>query len=102
MTTKIRINDEWITLLANTASITDRMAIIEQRLDELAGAMEFLQQAIAPSTNVASVEPKEKSDLEIFEQNIDDSIKGYIDLDLIPEPRYKIGVFDDDNWFNLQ
>ena len=99
MITKIRINDEWITLLANTASITDRMAIIEQRLDELTGAIEFLQQAIAPSTNVASVEPKEKSDLEIL-NTIDDSIKNnYIDLDDIANGK-ELWEPHDANWWN--
>ena len=95
MTTKIRINDEWITLLSNAASITDRMAIIEQRLDELTGAIEFLQQAIAPSTNVASVEPKEKSDLEIL-NTIDDNL--FIDLEKVNET--KLWEPYDKDWWN--
>ncbi len=76
--------------------------VLETLINDLKAQYEGTPSALRPETDVTPVEPKEKSDLKIFEQNIDDSIKGYIDLDLIPEPRYKIGVFDDDNWFNLQ
>lgn len=96
MATKIRINDEWVTLLTNAeSSITGRMAIMEQRLDELTRIIESLQQDIAPSTNVESVKSKEKSDLEIL-NTIDDN--SFIDLEKINET--KLWEPYDEDWWN--
>ena len=79
-----------------------RFSDMEANLTALSAALSRLDSQLRPETNVASVEPKEKSDLEIFEPNIDDDIKHYVDLDLITEPNYRIGIFDDDNWYDLQ
>lgn len=96
MATKIRINNEWVTLLTSAeSSITGRMAIMEQRLDELTRIIESLQQDIAPSTNVKSVKSKEKSDLEIL-NTIDDN--SFIDLEKINET--KLWEPYDEDWWN--
>lgn len=78
------------------------MNMLETIINDLQTRYECDSNALRPETNVAPVEPKEKSDLEIFEPNIDDDIKHYVDLDLITEPNYRIGIFDDDNWYDLQ
>lgn len=52
-----------------------RFSDMEANLTALSDALSRLDSQLRPETNVASVEPKEKSDLEIFEQNIDDEDK---------------------------
>lgn len=75
---------------------------LETVINDLSFKYEATASQLRPETNATPVEPKEKSDLEIFEPNIDDDIKHYIDLDLITKPNYRIGIFDDDNWYDLQ
>lgn len=75
---------------------------LETVINDLSFKYEATASQLRPETDATPVEPKEKSDLEIFEPNIDDDIKHYVDLDLITEPNYRIGIFDDDNWYNLQ
>ena len=79
-----------------------RFSDMEANLTALSAALDRLDSQLQPATDATPVEPKEKSDLEIFEPNIDDDIKHYVDLDLITEPNYRIGIFDDDNWYDLQ
>lgn len=50
-------------------------------------------------TEEKPVEPKEKCDLEIFEQNIDNEIKNYIDLDDIANGKELWEPYDA-NWWN--
>ena len=78
------------------------MNMLEIIINDLKAQYEVTASQLRPETNATPVEPKEKSDLEIFEPNIDDDIKHYVDLDLITEPNYRIGIFDDDNWYDLQ
>ena len=88
-----------------TLLISDLRADVESlksSLEDLITSISQLKAVLEPKADASTENPKEKADLEIFEQNIEERTKDYIDLDLIPEPRYKIGVFDDDNWYNLQ
>ena len=85
--------------------ISDLRADVESlksSLEDLITSISQLKAMLEPEADASTENPKEKADLEIFEQNIEEQHKGYIDLDLIQEPEYKIGVFDDDNWYNLQ
>lgn len=88
----------------NTLLISDLRADVESlksSLEDLMTSISQLKAVLEPKADASTENPKEKADLEIFEPNIDDDMKHYVDLDLITEPRYKIGVFDDDNWYNL-
>lgn len=76
-----------------------RFSDMEANLNALSAALDKLDSALRPETDVAPVEPKEKSDLEIFEQNIDDSIKNYIDLDEIANGKELWEPYDA-NWWN--
>lgn len=77
-----------------------RFSDMEANLTALSAALDRLDSQLRPETNIASVEPKEKSDLEIFEQNIDDSIKNnYIDLDDIANGKELWEPYDA-NWWN--
>lgn len=76
-----------------------RFSDMEANLTALSAALDRLDSALRPETDVAPVEPKEKSDLEIFEQNIDDSIKHYIDLDEIANGKELWEPYDA-NWWN--
>ena len=85
--------------------ISDLRADVESLrscLEDLMASISQLKAVLEPEADASTENPKEKADLEIFEQNIEEQHKSYIDLDLIQEPGYKIGVFDDDNWYNLQ
>ena len=73
--------------------------MLETVINDLKTQYECDSNALRPETNVAPVEPKEKSDLEIFEQNIDDSIKNYIDLDEIANGKELWEPYDA-NWWN--
>jgi hypothetical protein len=74
--------------------------MLETMINDLKVQYEETSNALCPETNVASVEPKEKSNLEIFEQNIDDSIKNnYIDLDDIANGKELWEPYDA-NWWN--
>jgi hypothetical protein len=76
------------------------MNMLETIIKDLKAQYECDSSALRPETNVAPVEPKEKSDLEIFEQNIDDSIKNnYIDLDDIANGKELWEPYDA-NWWN--
>lgn len=89
----------------NTLLISDLRADVESLrscLEDLVASISQLKAVLEPEADASTENPKEKADLEIFEPNIDNDMKHYVDLDLITEPRYKIGVFDDDNWYNLQ
>ena len=91
--------------LDNTLLISDLRADVESlrsSLEDLIASISQLRAVLEPKADALTENPKEKADLEIFEQNIEEQHKSYIDLDLIQEPEYKIGVFDDDNWYNLQ
>ena len=94
-------SDSLVHLVTRLREHSQQMSEISARLNALEEALDRFSQ-LHPETDVAPVEPKEKSDLEIFEPNIDDDIKHYVDLDLITEPNYRIGIFDDDNWYDLQ
>lgn len=88
-----------------TLLISDLRADVESLrscLEDLVASISQLKAVLEPEADASTENPKEKANLEIFEPNIDDDMKHYVDLDLITEPRYKIGVFDDDNWYNLQ
>lgn len=74
-------SDSLTYLVTRLREHSQQMSEISARLNALEEALDRFSQ-LQPETDVAPVEPKEKSDLEIFEQNIDDSIKNnYIDLD---------------------
>ena len=74
--------------------------VLETLINDLKAQYEGTNSALRPETDVAPVEPKEKSDLEIFEQNIDDSIKNnYIDLDEIANGKELWEPYDA-NWWN--
>ena len=61
--------------------------------------IEELRLAIAPSTNAEIVEPKEKSDLEIFEPIDEIKVKNiFIDLDEVENE--KLWEPYDENWWN--
>ena len=76
------------------------MNMLETIINDLKAQYEGTSCALRPETDVAPVEPKEKSDLEIFEQNIDDSIKNnYIDLDEIANGKELWEPYDA-NWWN--
>lgn len=75
---------------------------LQVALNDLNSKCEQKFSQLRPETDDIFVLPKQNSDLEISEQNIDDRTNNYIDLDLITDSNYKIGVFDDDNWYNLQ
>ena len=76
------------------------MNMLETIINDLQVQYECNSNALRPETNDAPVEPKEKSDLEIFEQNIDDSIKNnYIDLDDIANGKELWEPYDA-NWWN--
>ena len=68
-------------------------------LIDLKAQYECDSSALRPETDVAPVEPKEKSGLEIFEQNIDNNIKHYIDLDDIANGKELWEPYDA-NWWN--
>ena len=75
------------------------MNILETMMNDLKTQYEGTHSALRPETNVTPVEPKEKSDLEIFEQNIDDSIKNnYIDLDDLANGKELWEPYDKDWW----
>jgi hypothetical protein len=73
--------------------------MLETIINDLKVQYEETHSALRPETDVAPVEPKEKCDLEIFEQNIDNEIKNYIDLDDIANGK---GIWElyDENWWN--
>ena len=73
--------------------------MLETIINDLKAQYEETSNALRPETDVVPVEPKEKSDLEIFEQNIDDSIKNYIDLDEIANGKELWEPYDA-NWWN--
>lgn len=74
--------------------------MLETMINDLKAQYEGTSNALRPETDVTPVEPKEKSDLEIFEQNIDDSIKNnYIDLDDIVNVKGMWELYDE-NWWN--
>ena len=75
------------------------MNMLETVINDLQTRYECDSNALRPETNVAPVEPKEKSDLEIFEQNIDNNIKHYIDLDDIANGKELWEPYDA-NWWN--
>ena len=75
------------------------MNMLETVINDLQARYECDSNALRPETNVAPVEPKEKSDLEIFEQNIDDSIKNYIDLYEVANGKELWEPYDA-NWWN--
>ena len=75
------------------------MNMLETIINDLQTRYECDSNALRPETNVAPVEPKEKSDLEIFEQNIDDSIKNYIDLYEVANGKELWKPYDA-NWWN--
>ena len=75
------------------------MNMLETIINDLKAQYECDSSALRPETNVAPVEPKEKSDLEIFEQNIDDSINNYIDLYDIANGKELWEPYDA-NWWN--
>ena len=76
-----------------------RFSDMEANLTALSAALSRLDSTLRPETDVTPVEPKEKSDLEIFEQNIDDSIKNnYIDLDDIANGKELWEPYDADWW----
>ena len=100
-----KISEAECKIFDNTLLISDLRADVESLrscLEDLVASISQLKAVLEPEADASTENPKEKADLEIFEQNIEERAKDYIDLDLIPEPRYKIGVFDDDNWYNLQ
>ena len=74
--------------------------VLETLINDLKAQYEGTNNALRPETDATPVEPKEKSDLEIFEQNIDDSIKNnYIDLDEIANGKELWEPYDA-NWWN--
>jgi hypothetical protein len=76
------------------------MNMLETIINDLKAQYEGTPSALRPETDVAPVEPKEKSDLENFEQNIDYSIKNnYIDLDDIANGKELWEPYDA-NWWN--
>ena len=75
------------------------MNMLETVINDLQAQYECDSNALRPETNVAPVESKEKSDLEIFEQNIDNNIKHYIDLDDIANGKELWEPYDA-NWWN--
>lgn len=100
-----KISEAECKIFDNTLLISDLRADVESLrscLEDLVASISQLKAVLEPEADASTENPKEKADLEIFEPNIDDDMKHYVDLDLITEPRYKIGVFDDDNWYNLQ
>lgn len=87
-------------LSEQTLQMKLHMNMLETVINDLQTRYECDSNALRPETNVAPVEPKEKSDLEIFEQNIDDSIKNnYIDLDDIANGKELWEPYDA-NWWN--
>ena len=101
---KLRHNDEWITTelsptMSTISTVGDRVSVLEEKIDELYQMIEELRLAIAPSTSAEIVEPKEKSDLEIFEQNDEIKVKNiFIDLDDIKDE--KLWEPYDGDWWN--
>ena len=75
------------------------MNILETMINDLKIQYECDSSALRPETDVAPVEPKEKSDLEIFDRNIDNSINNYIDLDDIANGKELWEPYDA-NWWN--
>lgn len=87
-------------LSEQTLQMKLHMNMLETVINDLQAQYECDSNALRPKTNVALVvEPKEKSDLEIFEQNIDNNIKHYIDLDDIANGKELWEPYDA-NWWN--
>ena len=86
-------------LSEQTLQMKLHMNMLETVINDLQAQYECDSNALRPETNVAPVEPKEKSDLEIFEQNIDNNIKHYIDLDDIANGKELWEPYDA-NWWN--
>lgn len=84
--------------VSTISTIGDRVSVIEAKIDELYKIIEKLQLAIGPSTDEEIVKPKEKSDLEIFEQNDRNELK-YIDLDEVNKEKEFWELYDE-NWWN--
>ena len=76
-----------------------RMNMLETIINDLKAQYEEIPSVLRPETDVTPVEPKEKCDLEIFEQNIDNEIKNYIDLDDIANGKELWEPYDA-NWWN--
>ena len=74
------------------------MNMLETIINDLKAQYEGTSSALRPETDVTPVEPKEKSDLEIFEQNIDNNIKHYIDLDDIANGKELWEPYDANWW----
>lgn len=92
-------SDSLVHLVTRLREHSQQMSEISARLNALEEALDRFSQ-LHPETDVAPVEPKEKRDLEIFEQNIDDSIKNnYIDLDEITNGKELWEPYDA-NWWN--
>ena len=72
-----------------------RFSDMEANLTALSAALSRLDNQLRPETNVASVEPKEKSDLEIL-KTIDDN--PFIDLEKVNET--KLWEPYDEDWWN--
>lgn len=72
-----------------------RFSDMEANLSALSAALSRLDSQLRPETNVASVEPKEKSDLEIL-KTIDDN--PFIDLEKVNET--KLWEPYDKDWWN--
>ena len=72
-----------------------RFSDMEANLTALSAALSRLDSQLRPETNVASVKPKEKSDLEIL-KTIDDN--PFIDLEKVNET--KLWEPYDEDWWN--
>ena len=85
--------------MSTISTVGDRVSVLEEKIDELYQMLEELKLAIAPSTNAEIVEPKEKSDLEIFEPIDEIKVKNiFIDLDDIKNE--KLWEPYDGDWWN--
>ena len=85
--------------LSNLSRALEEMGVrfsdMEANLNALSAALSRLDSQLRPETDVASVEPKEKSDLEIL-NTIDDN--PFIDLEKVNET--KLWEPYDEDWWN--
>ena len=91
-----KISESECKTLDNTLLISDLRADVESLrscLEDLMVSISQLKAVLGPEANASTENPKEKADLEIFEQN------GYIDLENVKNEK---GIWElyDENWWN--